>query len=144
MSGEAEEPRESFFAPLSASAEPVATVEVIPGVRISQAQIDAAVKATSGSETLIHPFAARDERDAAKEKFFEDIRQDIKASRSVIQEMMERLRTPVDMQEKYVSYDSMPAPLKRVVKAYIDVEEANKELTEAIKALGSSSLKPDV
>ena len=42
---------------------------------------------------------------------------------------------PDNAKEKYVCYDTMPDPLKRVVKAYIDVDVANKELDEAIKVL---------
>ena len=49
--------------------------------------------------------------------------------------MWDRARKRVNKHEKFVSYDAMPTPLQRVVKAYIDAAAANTELDAAVKAL---------
>jgi hypothetical protein len=108
-------------------------VEVVPGIMVSEHLIQAAVDATST------PGAVEDveRREAVKERELDEIREDISASRQVLQAMAERMRNPPDLAEKYVSFDAMPAPLQRVVKAYIDADAANKELDSAIAALKS-------
>jgi len=108
-------------------------VEVVPGIMVSEHLIQAAVDATST------PGAVEDgeRREVAKERELDEIREDISASRQVLQAMAERLRNPPDLQEKYVSFDAMPSPLQRVVKAYIDADAANRELDAAIAALKS-------
>lgn len=76
-------------------------------------------------------------QDNAKKKMFEELRQDINASKQVVQEMIERIKNPPNMKERYISFDAMPTALQRVVRAYIAVSEANRELDEAIKALAT-------
>ena len=63
------------------------------------------------------------------------IRQEIEVSKQVVQGLVELARASFNPMETYVSYDAMPVPLQRVIKAYAAREEANRELAEAIKAL---------
>jgi len=122
------------------SASSAATVEVAPGIMVSQHLIDEAVKTTSGDQALADDYVDQIERQAeARARDRAELKADISASQQVVKEMFERLRNPLDPREKYVSYDSMPAPLQRVVKAYIDASAANAELDEAVKALQLSS-----
>lgn len=117
-------------------------VEVVPGVMVAQHLIDAAVSATTGDssavsdkvEELEQAHAQWRRRDAA------ELRMDLVNSAKLVKEMFDRMRNPAKYDAKFVSYDQMPAPLQRVVNAYIAVSEANKELEEAIK--GISALQP--
>lgn len=106
-------------------------VEVAPGIMVSQALIDEAVQVTS--DPNVTEAIEQRQNVVAREQLL--IKEDITASRQIIAAMVERLKNPPNMQERYVSYDSMPAPLQRVVKAYIDAAAANEELDAAIKAL---------
>lgn len=119
-----------FSLPMSRDHKP--TIEVAPGVLVSQHLIDEAV-GMSGPD----PVSDGEQRTALSNRVLSEIRDDIKASQTLVQTMVERLRDPAKFDEKYVSYDQMPKPLQRVVAAYIAVNEANKELEEAIKALGA-------
>lgn len=120
-------------------------VEVIPGVMVAQYLIDAAVASTINP---LHPDANQTTEDIQKiereqlrkEKARDELRADINNSAKLVKEMFDRMRNPAKYDAKFVSYDQMPAPLQRVVNAYIAVSEANKELEEAIK--GISALQP--
>lgn len=62
-----------------------------------------------------------------------DIKQDIDAGRKVVQELIStKAELPREPEEKFISFDAMPAPLKRIVKAYMDLEAAQKELDAAV------------
>lgn len=112
------------------------TVEVAPGILVSQHMIDEAVRMSDGDQAVADDYVDQVEREAAaKARDRAELRADISASQAVLNEMYDRLRNPPNLSEKYVSYDSMPVPLQRVVKAYIDAAAANKELDDAIKAL---------
>jgi hypothetical protein len=76
-------------------------------------------------------------RRARIETMKREIREDLNVSKQVVQSLVELIRNPPNMKEKYISYDAMPAALQRVVKAYTDAAEANRELDEAIKALAA-------
>ncbi len=112
-------------------------VEVAPGLTVPKHLIEAAVNQTSSPaiEEVIEKRHKRMARDAA------ELKADLAAGQKVLQEMAERLSSPVNLDEKYVSYDAMPAPVQRLVKAYIDAEAANLELNEAIQALARTPLK---
>lgn len=112
-------------------------VEVAPGVMVSQKLINEAVRHTSNTddeqfETYVEEI---EKVQIAKQKDFEELKQDLSTSKQIVQAMMDRARQPVNTHEKFVSYDAMPSPLQRVVKAYIEAAAANKELDEAVKAL---------
>ncbi len=112
------------------------TVEVVPGVMVSQHLIDEAVRLTSfPSASTDQEVEAIERRAAVKAKDHDELRQDISTSRQIVQSMIDRVRNPAKFDEKYVSYDSMPKPIQRIVKAYMDVDAANKELEEAIKGV---------
>jgi hypothetical protein len=111
-------------------------VEVAPGVIVSQHLIDAAVGIASPT-----PVKGAAQWTALSNRVLNEIREDISSSQKFVQEMVDRMRNPGRYDEKYVSYDQMPKPLQRVVAAYIAVNEANKELEEAIKALGQLQAK---
>lgn len=114
-------------------------IEVLPGVMVSQHLIDEAVRATSdpGADTRVEE-VERKYKVAARAR--EELKNDLASSRQFLQAMVDRLRSPVNPDEKYVSYDAMPPPLKRIVKAYIDAEAANRELEDAIKALAKAPI----
>lgn len=109
------------------------TVEVAPGILVSEHLIRDAVAATSepGVEERIEA------RENARNRLREELRQDLNSSKQVVQDMIERLRNPPNLQEKFISFDAMPASLQRVVSAYIAASDANRELDEAIKALAA-------
>lgn len=118
----------AFCVPISSDKE---VVEVMPGVMVSRHLIEESATCISDSRD-----ASQVERDrVAVLKDQEELRADINASQQVVKEMFERARTPLNFNEKYVSYDSMPAPLQRVIKAYIALTEARAELDQAVKAL---------
>lgn len=120
-------------------------VEVIPGIMVSQVLIDEAVRLTSSQPDAVIDFTEK-MREADRErirKAQEELKQDITASREIVFAMLQRMRDPVKYEEKFVSYDTMPAPLQRVIKAYIEAEAANRELNEAVSAL-SKDLRPPV
>lgn len=113
-------------------------VEVAPGVMVSQHLIDEAVRHTSNLDQSeeVENYAQKIESDLrAKEYDLAGLKQDLSASKQIVQSMIDRARQPVNTHEKFVSYDAMPTPLQRVVKAYIDAAAANKELDDAVKAL---------
>jgi len=112
-------------------------VEVAPGVMVSQHLIDEAVRHTSHSieDEDAEEYAEEVEAHARKQKYFEELREDLSTSKQIVQALLDRARQPVNKHEKFVSYDAMPSPLKRVVKAYIDAAAANTELDAAVKAL---------
>ena len=113
-------------------------VEVAPGVMVSQHLIDEAVRHTShsGEDEESEEYSEEIEKEQiAKQKQFEELKQDLSTSKQIVQAMMDRARQPVNTHEKFVSYDAMPSPLQRVVKAYIDAAAANAELDAAVKAL---------
>lgn len=112
------------------------TVEVAPGILVLEHLIRVirdAVNATSEPGEVDRVEA----RENAKKRMFDELRQDIDASKRVIQSMVERIKNPPNMQEKFISYDAMPPSLQRVVNAYIAASDANRELDEAIKALAA-------
>lgn len=109
------------------------TVEVAPGILVSEHLIRDAVEATSAPGVAEQVEA----RENAKKKMFEELRQDINTSKQVVQSIIDRLRNPPNLQEKFISYDAMPPLLQRVVNAYIAASDANRELDEAIKALAA-------
>jgi hypothetical protein len=118
-------------------------VEVAPGVMVSQHLIDEAVRHTSFSvdDEEAEDYAEEVEKvQLAKQKHFEELKQDLSTSKQIVQAMMDRARQPVNTHEKFVSYDAMPTPLQRVVKAYIDAAAANTELDAAVKALNLAPL----
>jgi len=120
-------------------------VEVIPGIMVSQVLIDEAVRLTSSQPESVIDFTEK-MREADRERIKraqEELKQDITASREIVFAMLQRMREPLKYEEKFVSYDTMPAPLQRVIKAYIEAEAANRELNEAVAAL-SKDLKPPV
>jgi len=125
-----------FSVPLSANHGP--TVEVVPGIMVSEHLIRSAVEATTepGAEDEI------ERRMHAATKAREELRQDIEKSREVVQAMMDRVRNPPNMKEKYISFDALPAPLQRVMTAYTAAAEANKELEDALAALKQSAGPP--
>lgn len=100
-------------------------VEVAPGINVSKHLIDAA--APGGAEAL--PTRSSIEREN------DQLRADIDAGKQVIREMMERAKVPLNLQERYVSYDVMPVELQRVIRAYIGLDEARREFNEAIRAM---------
>lgn len=113
-------------------------VEVAPGIMVSEHLIRAAVEATStGDSPQDHQDYYRNLKLRDK-KHQEEVRKDLNASKKFVKEMFDRLNNPPNMKEKYISFDAMPKPLQRVVKAYSAAAEANKELEEAIKALASA------
>lgn len=114
-------------------------IEVLPGVMVSQHLIDEAVRATTdpGADERVEA-VERKYKVAARDR--EELKNDLASSRQFLQAMVDRLRQPVNPDEKYVSYDAMPPPLQRIVKAYIDAEAANRELEEAIKALAKAPI----
>jgi hypothetical protein len=121
-------------------------VEVIPGIMVSQKLIDEAVKYTSTGATEWQAEA----REAALEREREriamnnaELRRDIDNSRQFVIGMLQRMREPMKYDEKFVSYDTMPGPLQRVVKAYVEAEEANRNLADAVAAL-AKDLEPPV
>lgn len=109
------------------------TVEVAPGILVSEHLIRDAVNATSVPGEIDRVEA----RENAKKRMFDELRQDIDASKRVVQSMIERIKNPPNLQEKFISFDAMPASLQRVVNAYIAASDANRELDEAIKALAA-------
>jgi len=113
------------------------TVEVAPGIMVSETLIRAAVEATSSGDT---PQDHQDHYRQLKRRdktLHEEVKKDLKASKKFVQEMFERANNPPNTKEKYVSFDAMSPSLQRVVKAYTAATEANKELDEAIKALAA-------
>lgn len=124
-------------------------VEIIPGIMVSQVLIDEAVRRTttpysllpSSTEEALEEARERDRERRAKESA--ELREDIDKSREVVFAMVQRMRDPLKYDEKFISYDTMPPPLQRVVKAYIDAEAANRELNEAVASL-SKDLTPPV
>ena len=110
-------------------------VEVVPGVMVSQTLIDEAVRLTSSGPVSEDHVEAIERKHLRVAQEHAEIKQDISTSKQIVESMLARMREPVNPDEKYISYDSMPAPLQRVVKAYIDVGAANNELAEAIKGL---------
>ena len=124
-------------------------VEVSPGILVSQRLIDEAVRQTTSPLLTSDDFVSR-AREAEAErrrvlvaKDQAELREDIDKSREVVLAMVNRMREPMKYDEKFVSYDTMPGPLQRVVKAYIEAEEANRNLSEAVAALGKD-LQPPV
>ena len=115
-----------------------ATIEVAPGIEVSERQIKLAVEATTNPCAAIEI----DRKYAAREKTREEVQKDIDISKEVINSMNERRREPVNPQEKYVSFDAMPTPLQRVVTAFAAASEANKELDAALAELKKLSLPP--
>lgn len=113
------------------------TVEVVPGILVSQHLIDAAVgEAEKPSfEKAYHSKLKSNERSKKRNALREGIKEEIEVSKQIVQSMLDKRRNPPNMQEKYVSFDAMPAPLQRVVSAYMAVTEANKELELALGAL---------
>lgn len=126
-----------FVVPIRTVASKNSHVEVVPGVMVAQHLIDAAVSATTGDssavsdkvEELEQAHAQWRRRDAA------ELRMDLVNSAKLVKEMFDQMRNQAKYDEKFVSYDQMPAPLQRVVNACFAVSEANKELEEAIKGL---------
>jgi hypothetical protein len=138
----------SSFAVLRSKKGKDRAVEVAPGIMVSQKLIDEAVRMTTFGGDIADPAADYRER-LAEERRLQiakdqaELRQDIDNSRTLVLEMLNRMREPAKYDEKFVSYDTMPGPLQRVVKAYIEAEEANKNLSEAVAAL-AGDLKPPV
>jgi hypothetical protein len=127
------------------SKKPDKQVEMIPGIMVSQKLIDEAVRLTSSQPESVIDFTEK-MREADRERIKraqEELKQDITASREIVFAMLQRMRDPIKYEEKFVSYDTMPSPLQRVIKAYIEAEAANRELNEAVAAL-SKDLKPPV
>jgi len=116
-------------------------VEVVPGVMVSQKLIDEAVRLTSdpATETAVED---AEQRRLRRLRANEELRNEIDTSRQIVQSMLDRMREPLRYDEKFVSYDTMPGPLQRVVKAYIDAAAANKELNEAVAALQKDLTPP--
>jgi len=117
-------------------------VEMVPGIMVSQRLIDEAVRMTTNP---LHPTAevleAARERDLQRRaKENAELREDLDKSRDIVLQMINRMREPLKYDEKFISFDTMPAPLQRVIKAYIDVEAANRELAEAVASLGKDLL----
>jgi len=137
----------SSFAVLRSKKAKDRAVEVAPGIMVSQKLIDEAVRMTSqgGVADMAADYRERlaEERRLQIAKDQAELRQDIDNSRTLVLEMLNRMREPAKYDEKFVSYDTMPGPLQRVVKAYIEAEEANKNLAEAVAAL-AGDLKPPV
>ncbi len=111
-------------------------IEVSPGLKVPKHLIEDAVNQTSSPaiEEVIEKRHKRMVRDAA------ELKADLAAGQKVLQEMAKRLTNPVNLDEKYVSFDAMPAPVQRLVKAYMEAEAANLELNEAIQALAKTPL----
>ena len=128
----------SIFAPTEVR-EPGPVVEVMPGVTVSQAQIDAAVEATTSPSVVDLAEEKFDNVKRRTESLHAEVKEDLEISKRVVQEMVERMRTPLNMQEKYVSLDAMPEPLKRVVKAYAELDSAKTELAAAIAGLNAAA-----
>lgn len=112
-------------------------IEVVPGITVSQRLIEAAVEAASPGDTPLDHQAHYSDLKKRQLQLHEEVRQDLDAAHKFLQEMFERVENPPNPQEKYISFDAMPTPLQRVVKAYADAAAANKELAEAISALKS-------
>ena len=122
-----------------------ATVEVVPGVMVSQKLIDEAVRLTTNPLSPSYEYDAAEaveRRRLARQKANEELRQELDASRQIVQSMLDRMRDPLKFDEKFVSFDTMPTPLQRVIKAYIDAAAANKELNEAVAALQKDLTPP--
>jgi hypothetical protein len=121
-------------------------VEVLPGVMVSQRLIDEAVRARDSvadarvEEIECKRIEHKQVAAVAAARAREELKNDLASSRQFLQAMVDRLRSPVNPDEKYVSYDAMPPPLQRIVKAYIDAEAANRELEDAIKALARAPI----
>lgn len=115
---------------------PKPSIEVLPGIMVSKEAIDEAVRATT--DPRVEEIVEQRHKRISKER--EEIKNDLNASRQFLQAMVDRFRQPINPNEKYVSYDAMPAPLQRIVRAYIDAEAANRELEEAIKALAQAPI----
>lgn len=117
-------------------------VEVVPGVMVAQHLIDAAVESTVAFDARTEEVIQEAERQQVrKQKDLAELRTDIDNSSKFVKEMFDRMRNPAKYDEKFISYDQMPKPLQRVVNAYMAVNEANRELEEAIK--GISALKSE-
>jgi len=119
-----------------------ATVEVIPGIMVSQKLIDEAVRLTTDPTSKPSAVEDAEERRLRRLKANEELRTEINTSRQIVQSILDRMRDPVKFNEKFVSYDTMPSPLQRVIKAYIDAAAANKELNEAVAALQKDLTPP--
>lgn len=107
-------------------------IEVAPGIMVSQHLIKEVAQASAYGEPELDSI---EQKHVSKLKERQEMKELISASKQVVQSMVKRAREPVNPDEKYVSYDAMPAPLQHVIKAYIDASEANKKLDEAVKAL---------
>jgi len=80
------------------------------------------------------PPAAADVGRHAALRDFDQIKKDILASKAVISEIVDRVNNPPN-DERYVGFDSLPAPLQRVIKAYMALAVAQEELDLAVRAL---------
>jgi len=128
------------------SKKPDRQVEMIPGIMVSQRLIDEAVRLTSSTGQELHDATrevVEEQRRERIQKENAEMRELIDTSKQVVLAMVQRMRDPLKYDEKFVSFDTMPAPLQRVVKAYIEAEEANRNLSEAVASL-AKDLQPPV
>jgi hypothetical protein len=106
------------------------TVEVAPSASVDNRQIEAAVQ-VAVDDHLTPARLPRLRGPAGRA----ELKRDIEASKKVVQSLVDRLNEPVKPDEKYISFDAMPPPLKRVIEAYIALDAAQKELDKALKGM---------
>lgn len=67
----------------------------------------------------------------------DEIKRDLEISNEITQGLLERVKQPVNLDEKFISYDAMPKSLQRLIDAYNDLIKAKKEFDDSVQCLKS-------
>ena len=108
------------------------SVEVMPGIEVPKALIDAAVEATCDPAKATLAEENRERTKAQKVLHDHELREDIEVSKQITQAILNQVGKP---EPRNVDIDSLPPELKRAVMAHLTLVEAKEEYAEAIKDL---------
>lgn len=110
-------------------------VEILPGVEVSKALIDAATETTHDITKISLIDEARERAKAQKLAGDSELRNDIDVSKQITQALLDQVGKP---EPRRVNVDDLPPFLKRAVVAYMTMREAQDEYADAVNELAKN------